>query len=111
EITMALSPAKPTCETDEAQPAAEVLEADLARLRQQVERDDVLGACAYVQELQQRWPDSPRVQRWTRVLAPAEVTLLTDHPTRPLEREQEWIRQHRGEHPGCWIAVHGDRLI
>jgi hypothetical protein len=110
-IAMTFSPMKPVGTTAEDRATADPLESDLAQLRRQIEQDDVLGARTFVAKLEQRWPDSPRVRRWARVLAPAEVTLVVDRPVRPLEREQEWLRKHRGENPGCWLAIHGDHLV
>ena len=102
---MTFSPMKPAGTTEEARAAADQLDADLAHLRRQIEQDDVLGARAFVAELEQRWPDSPRVRRWARVLAPAEVRLAPGVPSRSFDSEYEWLRQHRREYPGCWIAV------
>jgi hypothetical protein len=66
-----------------------------------------------VKELQARWPDSPRVQYWARVLAPPEVvpTSGRDPRSRPRDRERAWPREHAREYPGCWLAVYEDRLI
>jgi hypothetical protein len=32
-------------------------------------------------------------------------------PGRPLDRERAWLREHAHAYPGCWLAVHKDRLI
>ena len=70
-----------------------------------------MNESAFVAELEQRWPDSPRVRRWARVLAPAEVRLAPGVPSRSFDSEYEWLRQHRREYPGCWLAVQGDHLV
>src|SRR5687768_12774189 len=87
------------------------LTADLARLREMVEQSDVEGARAFVKELEQRWPDSKKVQHWARVLAPPVARVLRGVRGRPLDKERAWIREHGREYPGCWLAVLGDQLI
>src|SRR5437016_2670549 len=68
---------------------------------------------AMVKELEARWPDSERVQYWSRVLAPPTARTMPrpDPRSRPLDRERTWLREHAREHPGCWLAVYEDRLI
>ena len=87
------------------------LTADLARLRDMVEQSDVEGARAFVKELEQRWPDSERVQHWARVLAPPVARVLRGVRGRSLEKERAWLREHGKEYPGCWLAILGDQLI
>jgi hypothetical protein len=87
------------------------LTADLSRLRDMVERSDVEGARAYVKELEQRWPDSHRVHHWARVLAPPVARRVPGKPGRSFAREHAWLREHRREYPGCWLAVLEDRLL
>lgn len=83
----------------------------LARLKAMVEHSEVEEARAYVKELVARWPDSPRVQYWARVLEPPRVTVAGPADLRSLEPERNWLRAHAREYPGCWLAVYGDRLI
>jgi len=45
------------------------------------------------------------------VLALPEVRVLQGERARPLDRERDWLRQHSGDYPGCWLAVYQDRLI
>lgn len=94
-------------------PDASEAEADepLSRLRRLVEDGNVEAARSLLAALLDRWPQSPRVQYWARVLAPPEVSIVEGQTTRSFDREHEWLRQHRREYPGCWIAVHADRLI
>jgi hypothetical protein len=87
------------------------LTADLDRLRSMVEHEDVDGARVFVKELEQRWPDSHRVQYWARVLAPPVARRVPGKTGRSLAREDAWLREHRREHPGCWLAVLEDRLL
>jgi hypothetical protein len=85
--------------------------ADLDRLRSMVEHDDVEGARAFVKEAEQRWPDSHRVSHWARVLAPPVTRVVPGKAGRSLAREHAWLREHRREYPGCWLAVLEDRLL
>ena len=57
-----------------------------------------------------RWPDSDRVQRMARVLAPHVARVIPGPPHRSMEEERAWYRIHAQEHTGCWIAVLGDQL-
>ncbi len=107
---MASAPRLAERQTEETAPAAD-LETGLARLRTLVERDRVDAARAFVRELVERWPDSPQVQYWARVLAPPVAKVLHGVKHRSIAREQQWLREHRREYPGCWIAVYEDQLI
>ncbi len=85
----------------------------LTQLPDDVSRGRVEEARAALSDLTARWPDSERVQYWSRVLAPpiARAVADPDPRSRPLDREREWPRDHAREHPGCWLAVYEDRLI
>jgi hypothetical protein len=106
-------------EGDSAAPGAasvgtdDELDQRLAQLRDDVSNSRVPEARAAVKELEARWPDSKRVQYWARVLAPPVVVPTTgpDPRSRPRDRERAWLREHRHEYPGCWLAVYEDRLI
>jgi hypothetical protein len=90
------------------------LEAGLLQIRADLSHGGrVPEARAAVKELQARWPEDERVQYWARVLAPPQFipTPEAHRNTRPIDREREWLIQHRGEYPGCWVAVYEDRLI
>src|SRR5205085_10136691 len=91
--------------------AAPALAQSLSHLRSLVEAGDIGAARAMVPDLLGRWADSPRVQRWARVLEPPEVMVLPGEKSPAIEREHAWLREHRQEYPGCWIAVRGDQLV
>jgi hypothetical protein len=86
---------------------------ELPQLRADVSGGRIETARAAVQDLAARWPDSPRVQYWTRVLAPPTASAAPgpDPRSGPLERERAWLKKHARQYPGCWLAVYGDRLI
>lgn len=86
-------------------------QADVQRLREMVEQNDVEGARAFVKDLEQWWPDSERVRYWARVLAPPVVRVVKGQRGRSLEKERAWLKEHAREYPGCWLAVFEDRLI
>lgn len=83
----------------------------LAHLRSLLERQDLRGARAWVEQLRERWPDAERVQHFARILARPAVTVQPGQPHRSRAREYRWLRDHAAEHPGCWLAVLGDDLI
>jgi hypothetical protein len=89
------------------------LQQRLEQIRIDVERGRVPEARVAVKELEARWPESPRVQYWARVLALPTSRVVTepDPRSRPRDRERAWLREHAHEYPGCWLAVFEDRLI
>jgi hypothetical protein len=91
-------------------PEAELSD-DLNRLRSLLEQGDVEGARSFVKELEAKWPESPRVQHFAHVLAPPEFLGRRPGGGRSLKPEHDWLRAHAREYPGCWLAIHGDRLI
>jgi hypothetical protein len=100
-------------ETPSQQDAAE-LEEGLQQIREDISRGGrVPEARAKIKELEARWPEDKRVQHWARVLAPPEVIPTPEayKNARPIDRELKWLKEHRGEYPGCWVAVYEDRLI
>src|SRR5438552_2551923 len=89
----------------------ERLAADLQHLRALLEGNRVLEARRFVKELEQRWPEAERVRHYARVLEPPKVRMRPDIPARSREREWKWLEEHGREYPGCWLAIHEDRLI
>jgi hypothetical protein len=89
----------------------ERLAAELQHLRDLLERDQVEEARRFVKELEQRWPEAERVRHYAHVLAPPKVRSRPDIPPRSMDREWQWLQEHRHEYPGCWLAVYEDRLI
>jgi len=84
----------------------------LLRLRAFLEAGDTKGAVAYLRELAERWPDSERVRHYLNVLDPGPARVLHGQRTgRSREREFAWLRAHARDHPGCWLAVAGGRLV
>jgi hypothetical protein len=100
-----------------ASPARAVVEpvgdegAELERLEQMLGRGAVEEARALVREMPDRWPDSPKVRQYARVLAPPEVRLGDRGSGRSRDLEHAWLREHAQEYPGCWIALLGDRMV
>jgi hypothetical protein len=99
-----------TVEPMPSEDAAAVAE-DMARLRAYLEHGDVNSAREFVKELEQRWPDSDRVRRFARLLAPPVVRTIPGTPSRSFRDEHNWLREHAHNYPGCWLAVLEDRLV
>jgi hypothetical protein len=87
------------------------LDAGMAHLRALLERQDLASARAWIDQLQQRWPDSNRVRHFSRTLARPAVALQREQPKRSRSQEYRWLRDHAGEYPGCWLAVLGEELV
>ena len=98
-------------EADALATEQERLAADLQQLRDLLEYDRVEEARRFVKELEQRWPDAERVQHYAHVLAPPTVRMRPDLTFRRMDREWDWLRAHRQDYPGCWLAIYEDRLI
>jgi hypothetical protein len=104
-------PAVEECDTAKGTAEQHRLATDLQCLRDLLERDRVEEARRFVKELEQRWPESERVRHYVHVLAPPIARSRPDIPPRSREREWKWLAEHGREYPGCWLAVHEDRLI
>jgi len=87
------------------------LEKDLARLRRLLEDADVEGARALARSMTWAWPDDPVVREYAKVLAPPVFLGRRPASGRSLVRERRWLAEHGHEHPGCWLAVSGDKLV
>jgi hypothetical protein len=89
----------------------EPMRIDLDRLVSLIEQSQIDEARDLAHRLIDKWPDSAPIQHLHHVLQPPEVT-STCTPARPtLEREWACLRDHAQEYPGCWLAVHDDRLL
>jgi hypothetical protein len=68
-----------------------------------------------VTQLEADWPESDLVRRFSRVLSPPVASVVSGgkkSPTREqTQQEGAWLREHAREYPGCWVILHGDRLI
>jgi len=76
-----------------------------------VDASRVPDARAFVKVLEERWPGSPDVLYWLRVLAPPKVIASPQFKARPLHQEYGWLRSHANEYPGQWLSIYEDRLI
>ena len=83
----------------------------LARIRDLLTRGWVEEARAFIHDVAARWPESPQVQHYVKVLAPPRVIAVGGKPSRPMDQENAWVREHAHEYPGCWMAVYSNRLI
>jgi hypothetical protein len=98
--------------TREEKQAAQPLEAELAELIRLVEEHRVEEARRLAPELAARYPNSAEARHWARVLEPPRILPNSSRETwRRTDAEHEWLREHAHEYPGCWLAVHGERLI
>jgi len=97
--------------TEAAQAERELAE-DLERLRGLVEAGRVEDARRLAPELAAKWPESPALQHFARVLEPPRILpSRPEAPDRRFDRDYQWLREHAAEYPGCWIATYEDRLI
>lgn len=87
------------------------IDSKIRELRSLIENHQVDEARRFVEELSARWPGSEHVAKWRRVLAPPEVLGTSPGANKSREAERGWLAAHAKEHPGCWMALEGDRLI
>lgn len=85
--------------------------ADWVRLRSLLERGRGDLARELVKELAVRWPEVEHIQHYARVLEPPVARVVPGLPSRSLDKDYAWIREHAREYPGRWLAVFEDRLI
>jgi hypothetical protein len=101
-------------ETHDTLDCSAELSQEMARLQSLLTSGRVEEARCQVKELEARWPESDLVRRFSRVLAPPVARVapgrkgMTREETR---KESDWLREHAGEYPGCWVILHEDRLI
>lgn len=85
---------------------------DLAELKRLIEDGRVEEARRLAPVLAARWPQSASIQHFARVLEPPRVLPNPPMPpARSFDRDIAWLREHRDEYPGCWIATYEDQLI
>ena len=92
------------------------LREDLIRLRMLLEQSDWPGARAFVKELAVRWPLSRHVQHYAEVLQPPAVRLAPGPNSRPLDRENAWLRAHGVRDPKWWeravdTFIHSELIV
>lgn len=86
-------------------------EGALAELHTLVQSEQIEAARALAPRVLERWPQDQAAQHWARVLAPPVARATEGRSRASRQREFSWLRQHRHEHPGCWLAVYEDRLV
>jgi hypothetical protein len=101
----------PKTKADHRASPSQSLADELAQLAGLVGHGELVGAAEMVKDMERRWPDDEEVRRFARVLAPPTLSARKGSPARPRHQEYRWLREHSREHPGCWLAVLGDRLI
>jgi hypothetical protein len=90
---------------------ADELPEALDQIRATLSRGDVERARSLAASVERRWPESEGARYFARVLAPPTTRSLPGERFRDLTPENAWLAAHAREYPGCWIAVHGERLI
>ena len=92
-------------------PWDETPESYVARVRDLVERDQVLSARRLVAAARQKFPRDPALARWHELLSPAK--LLGRSPASGVDRTSEirWLDVHGPAYRGEWVAVSGERLL
>lgn len=81
------------------------------RIRELVEQDYVAGARKLLAEALERGEQDAELLQWQRVLAPAKFLGFSDELEPDRTPEFEWLRTHRKDYPGQWVALAEDRLL
>jgi hypothetical protein len=58
-----------------------------------------------------RHPESLELKRYARLFAPARPSIRTSPPNPTLKANREWLKLHRAEHRGEWIALRNGELL
>lgn len=80
-------------------------------MRQLLYEQDVEAARALLGDLNARFPFSEEITRYAGAIAPNRAIIRRGEARRSLREDQEWLRDHAHEHPGCWIALYGGELL
>ena len=87
----------------------------IAKLQSLLTQGRVEEARCFAKQLEADWPESDLVRRFSRVLAPPIARVVPGGKKAPsreeTQKEGAWLREHAREYPGCWVILHGDRLI
>ena len=87
----------------------------MAKLQSLLTQGSVEEARRFVKELEADWPKSDLVRRFGRALAPPVARIVSGEERGPsreeVRAESTWLRAHARDYPGCWVILHGDRLI
>jgi hypothetical protein len=62
-------------------------------------------------EVAKRHTDSPALQKFARLFEPEERTARTLPANATLKANREWLKAHRTEYRGLWIAVRNGALL
>jgi hypothetical protein len=81
------------------------------RIRELVEQDSVGGARKLLAEALERGERDEELLQWQRVLAPAKFLGFSDELEPDRTPEFEWLRTHRKDYRGQWVALAEDRLL
>lgn len=87
------------------------LDQGLADIRALLENADMIGARAAVGRLMADWPDSERVQRLARLIAPPVFQVRHGNPKPSRTADHQWLHDHVHDYPGQWVAVLGGELV
>lgn len=83
----------------------------LAAIHTALSTGDTLTARALAAAAHRLHPDDPDLARYWRVLAPPVATAVTQ-PNRPdIRADFDWLRSHRDEYAGRWVALRDGQLL
>lgn len=57
------------------------------------------------------YADSPAIQKYARLFAPPRAQTKTLPPNPTLKANREWLKSHRSEYRGQWVAVRNGELL
>ena len=58
-----------------------------------------------------RFPNDEEIQKYARVLAPPRVVKEEDSTRSDLRANRDWLKVHRNEYQGEWVALHNGELF
>lgn len=57
------------------------------------------------------YPKQEELLKYAYVLAPPKVTVDKRPPDRDIQVNQDWVKQHRNQYWGQWVALHNGQLL
>jgi hypothetical protein len=58
-----------------------------------------------------RFPNDEQIQKYARVLAPPRILSKEAPPRSDLKANRDWLKAHRNEYQGQWVALHDGELL
>lgn len=77
----------------------------------EITRGNLHGAWEIAVEALKHFPDHAELQKYAYILAPPKVKTVPRDPNQDVQADIDWIKNHRAEYRGCWVALKNGKLL